>query len=66
LTLTSPASIRTSRSTEKPKLLAEASSPGHTRVRGAGVDLDLADPIFVAAVAGRTDDPSLEVLSTSP
>ena len=50
----------------KPDLLVEASSPGHTRVRGADVDLDLADTTFVAAVAGRSDDPSLGVLSTSP
>jgi len=49
----------------KPDLLVEASSPGHTRVRGVDVDLDLADTGFVAAVAGRSDDPSLCLLSTS-
>jgi hypothetical protein len=32
----------------------------------ADVDLDVADTVFVAAVAGRSDDPSLAVLSTAP
>ena len=49
----------------KPDLQVEASSPGHTLVRGGDVDLELADTVFVTAVAGRSDDPTLGVLSTS-
>ena len=52
-------------SESKPDLVVEASSPGQERVRGGDVDLDLADVAFVAAVAGRSDDPSLGLLSTS-
>jgi hypothetical protein len=39
--------------------------PGRTRVRGDGMDADLDDTTFVAAVAGRLDDTTLSWLSTA-
>jgi uncharacterized protein (TIGR03083 family) len=49
----------------KPDLTIDTPAPGRTRVRGAGVDLDLDDLTFVAAVAGRVDDRVLAPLSTA-
>ena len=49
-----------------PHLTVEVTAPGRTRVTGDGVALDLDDEALVAAVAGRTTDPALAPLSTSP
>jgi uncharacterized protein (TIGR03083 family) len=48
----------------KEDLTVEVVGDGRTRVRGAGVDVELDDVALVAAVAGRTDDPSVAALST--
>src|SRR4029453_11360953 len=40
----------------KPGLAIDTPTPGWTRVRGDGMDADLDDATFVAAVAGRLDD----------
>jgi uncharacterized protein (TIGR03083 family) len=49
----------------KPELVVEVTTPGRTRVSGEGIDLDVDDETFVAAVAGRDGDPTLRPLSTA-
>jgi uncharacterized protein (TIGR03083 family) len=50
----------------KEDLTIEAAAGGRTRVSGPGLDVELDGPTFVEAVAGRSDDPALAPLSTSP
>jgi len=50
----------------KPDLTVEPVGESRTRVHGGRLDLTLDAPVFVEAVAGRTDDPALAPLSTSP
>jgi uncharacterized protein (TIGR03083 family) len=52
-------------SESKPGLAIDRPMPGQTRVRGDGMDADLDDATFVAAVAGRLDDAALSWLSTA-
>ncbi len=52
-------------SESKPGLAIDTPMPGRTRVRGDGMDADLDDATFVAAVAGRLDDTALSWLSTA-
>lgn len=47
----------------KPHIEAEAVAPGRTQVRAPGLDTELDDESFVAAVAGRLVDPGLAALS---
>jgi uncharacterized protein (TIGR03083 family) len=49
----------------KEHLTVEDPAGGRTRVHGDGVDVELDDEALVAAVAGRTDDPSVAALSTA-
>ena len=49
----------------KEHLTVEDPVDGRTRVHGDGVDLEVDDETLVAAVAGRTDDPSVAALSTA-
>lgn len=49
-----------------PHLTVEVTGPGRTRVHGEGIDVELDDATLVAAVAGRSTDPALAPLSTSP
>lgn len=49
----------------KPELTVEVPGPGRTRVTGHGLDLELLDEPFIAAVAGRSDDPAHAALNTS-
>jgi uncharacterized protein (TIGR03083 family) len=47
----------------KPHVDVEAGAPGRTQVRAPGLDTELDDDSFVAAVAGRLGDPGLAALS---
>jgi uncharacterized protein (TIGR03083 family) len=48
-----------------PHLSVEVTGPGRTRVHGDGIDVELDDETLVAAVAGRSSDPTLTPLNTS-
>ena len=48
-----------------PHLSVEVTGPGRTRVHGDGIDVELDDETLVAAVAGRSSDPTLAPLNTA-